>query len=645
MLPIASSLNMATVHQLAVITNNCYKPPVNPQNGLSASINERTGLGLTTSRYSGMSDSESDEENRHVDVENVNNSAVNGMLGNSLNLFNQTDSYVDNMTADLAGLDDTEFYKRLTDLKNEHKKTLALCEKMYQEKVGNAYSSNQTTPQSKTRNTSMNRSREFESDQDQSFHATNTAEIRKSVEDMSRSADLKLDASFGKPPKPPSHQNRVSSSKQTLRKSLDEPKSARSLASAWTERSDGEERFWKALSGHSSEADLTGDEVLKKSYDVNQYVNSTRSLEGMNESGRHSVTSHIEGMWDNFSIDDYAPRKSRLRQRSNSMSKLSRSSSFDRKSDRASSVTSTDWKNRVTIPKPFKMTVRENFKEKNKSKTLEEFEQKQREKERVEEEECQKKFKAKPVPAHVYVPLYDEIMEQKEERRKEMREACMELTKSMEKPFKFVKREEEKKKQNRSPISSKAIAEMNKGKKKTFKAKPFPTHLFNNSTEDKMLEEEEYRKIRVQMRAEEMLRKSQLPPNMAARGKDYTEGRYRSKSHVQKTKKSGFKDDYQFKPKINDDVPDFDELHREFHKEMAQRKMAREATVCKPFNLRTEKVVRKKQKQYEDLLQEEATLKENRWPYQSLRGATMSSTLGTSESFSFKFLIPKKWTD
>ena len=70
------------------------------------------------------------------------------------------------------------------------------------------------------------------------------------------------------------------------------------------------------------------------------------------------------------------------------MSKLSRSSSVDRKSERALSVTSTDWKHRVTIPHPFRMTVRENFKERSRSKTLEEFEQKRREKERVEEEEC-----------------------------------------------------------------------------------------------------------------------------------------------------------------------------------------------------------------------------------------------------------------
>ena len=137
------------------------------------------------------------------------------------------------------------------------------------------------------------------------------------------------------------------------------------------------------------------------------------------------------------------------------------------------------------------------------------------------------------------MPLYDEIMEQKEARRREMREVCMELKKSMEKPFKFVNREEEKKKQYRSTASSRAIAEMNKGKKKSFKAKPFPAHLFNNTTEDRMLEEEEYRKIRVQMRAEELLRKSQLPPNMAAKGKDYTEGRYRSKSHAKEGKEIG----------------------------------------------------------------------------------------------------------
>lgn len=46
------------------------------------------------------------------------------------------------------------------------------------------------------------------------------------------------------------------------------------------------------------------------------------------------------------------------------------------------------------------------------------MEQKRLESMKAEEAELGKKFKANPAPAHIYLPLYDEIEEQRETKRR-----------------------------------------------------------------------------------------------------------------------------------------------------------------------------------------------------------------------------------
>lgn len=46
------------------------------------------------------------------------------------------------------------------------------------------------------------------------------------------------------------------------------------------------------------------------------------------------------------------------------------------------------------------------------------MEQKRLEEKKAEEAELAKKFKASPAPAHIYLPLYDEIAEQQETKRR-----------------------------------------------------------------------------------------------------------------------------------------------------------------------------------------------------------------------------------
>ncbi len=54
-------------------------------------------------------------------------------------------------------------------------------------------------------------------------------------------------------------------------------------------------------------------------------------------------------------------------------------------------------------------------------------------------------FKAKPVPQHVKQPLFEKIMREQEERRKEVHDNSIAITLTREKPFTFYKRDQEKK--------------------------------------------------------------------------------------------------------------------------------------------------------------------------------------------------------
>lgn len=62
-----------------------------------------------------------------------------------------------------------------------------------------------------------------------------------------------------------------------------------------------------------------------------------------------------------------------------------------------------------------------------------------------EEAECHRQFRAQPVPAHVYLPLYQEIMERNEARRRVGIQKRKEVLLSSLKPFSFLEKEEQRK--------------------------------------------------------------------------------------------------------------------------------------------------------------------------------------------------------
>ena len=235
------------------------------------------------------------------------------------------------------------------------------------------------------------------------------------------------------------------------------------------------------------------------------------------------------------------------------------------------------------------VSLEENMKHMTRSQMI--LQEDLKKKKEKEEAELHKKFRAQPVPATTFLPLYDEITRQNELRRYHVRELSKAILKSTERPFKFVQREDEKRQIRRTKsLGNLADFESKLAEKKEFKANPFPDRLFDLTLADKMAEKEEYRAIRMRMRSQEMLASSRLPPNMESRGQEYTLGHFRSKLNKEGNKNAFMTREHKFKPQINHDIPEFDALHRQFEKEMRNKKTEKEPTVVEPFNLRTARV-------------------------------------------------------
>ncbi|NXU17123.1 F161A protein, partial [Pardalotus punctatus] len=316
--------------------------------------------------------------------------------------------------------------------------------------------------------------------------------------------------------------------------------------------------------------------------------------ENGSETGSSSFAKQqIERMWDGFSLEDYISRA----KHSLPSSPACRTVHKKRKV----------WSPRVTVPKPFQMTIREaQKKEQNiKSKSQIELENHLLKKQLEEEAECQKKFRANPVPAAVFLPLYQDIVQRNEERRKSVRERSKLKLLASQKPFKFIERERQ-----RSEIRKMQLKDISppENKTKAFRAKPVPKCVYSPDFNDRLKEEELCREIRIRMRAEELLRNSSVPNSRLAL----------KETNKQKHKSTEPKQTRQ-KPKIKSSVPDFERLHEKFQKRLLQQKKVKHLTVCEPFHLHTSYIPSKKGKILKDIQEDEEKLKETRWPFASPR--------------------------
>ncbi|XP_029998699.1 protein FAM161B isoform X2 [Sphaeramia orbicularis] len=289
------------------------------------------------------------------------------------------------------------------------------------------------------------------------------------------------------------------------------------------------------------------------------------------------------------------------------------------------------WKHRITIPKPFQMTLREAEKRKHGIKTRSEIEMENAELRRQLEEltECQRKFRASPVPAHVHLPLYEELQERNEERRKTMRDREAYHPQTVPKPFSFLERERLKKEQKQQQDRS-----SEQEKVKPFKAKSVPKSVYAAASGEHMKEEQLYRSIKIQMRAQEMLLSSSMPPSMLAR-----------RLSDRKKTKDGGNSDFSHRPQINKEVPDFDASYRRFKKHLEKRKEVKPTTACEPFNLKTSHIPSHRERILADIEKEQSSPRARRWPYigpEPVR--TPNSSLCSSLSGSLE-LLPAKTTD
>ncbi|NXJ92333.1 F161A protein, partial [Corythaixoides concolor] len=317
--------------------------------------------------------------------------------------------------------------------------------------------------------------------------------------------------------------------------------------------------------------------------------------ESGSETGSSSFAKEcIEKMWDGFSVEAYI---------SHSKHSLPTSPAF-----RTIQKKQKAWSPKVTVPKPFQMTIREaRKKEQNvKSKSQMEMENNLLKKQLEEEAECQKKFRANPVPATVFLPLYREIVQRNEERRRSVKERSKLKLLASQKPFKFIEQEKQRNEIRKMQLRDLSAPEM---KTKLFKAKPVPKCVYSPAVTDKLKEEELYREIRIRMRAEELLRNSSLPTSRLAL-KD---------TNKKKKHKCVEPKETEHKPKIKSNVPDFELLHQKFQKRLLQQKQVKHLTVCEPFHLRTPYIPSNKGKILKDIQEDEEKLKETRWPYASPR--------------------------
>ncbi|XP_008112596.1 protein FAM161A [Anolis carolinensis] len=315
----------------------------------------------------------------------------------------------------------------------------------------------------------------------------------------------------------------------------------------------------------------------------------------------------IESACDRFSPEDYSHRTKSI----SSMLQTLRKPKKKKKKR---------WSPKITVPQPFQMTIRESKKKQHnvKSKSLIELENNLLKKRLEEEMECQKKFRANPVPAYVFVPLYHEIMQQNEERRKSLRESRREILLGMQKPFKFIEREAQKKELKKVQLKDLSLPE----KTRIFKAKPVPKCIYSSEVNEKLKEEELYRQIRIQMRSEELLRNSFFPSNrLGNKGPN----KHREQCCLEHNEGLGCK------PRHKTQVPDFEILHKKFRKQLQRQKDVKPITVCEPFSLRTANIPSNKKKILEDIQMDEEKLKETRWPYASSRCSPQMRTPLDSE--------------
>lgn len=558
---------MATTHNFSVFANSLVRPPIDPKTGLAATLDKRS---VTHQIYKNLSSEKYEDSSPVVDARPYSR-ALSEQLGPPRDDF-------DSFLVD-AGDTTDDYYNVLTKMKEENKRNLEIAEKRYQQKQ--AECDDVAEPiiglQSSVENVAKIHKPVKLDDQ----------QLTKNKEMVQRiiAAGIKSSGIGAASGKPPSGKSKTSDSLPTKSGAT----LTKSVSRTWAERVRASEPYWKAPQSRSS-----------SDFDINEVERYKDYLISLSQSPTFKA---VDDIWESYSFTDHEPQ-SQLKTKG----KLVRSSSMSRlptsKNDVLDRSDTDTWKKQVTVPRPFSMTLREANRTPRKTKVAIEAEQKKAAKQLEEELECQKKFKATPPPAHIYVPMFQEIMEGQESKRRMFHENGEELLKSIQEPFEFTLREEEKDFRRRAMSASSAGGRPSSAK---FKANPFPSHIFDDSVTSRMAEEEEYRRIRAKLRAKELMKSARLPSSMDERDRDYFAGKSRQRERVKKASKTGLVVEPSFKPKVNKSMPDFDERYKKFLASL-KKKQVPQTTVCRPFKLETSRLALKKKRTLEESAKWETTV-------------------------------------
>uniref|UniRef100_U6CS01 Protein FAM161A n=1 Tax=Neovison vison TaxID=452646 RepID=U6CS01_NEOVI len=373
-----------------------------------------------------------------------------------------------------------------------------------------------------------------------------------------------------------------------------QPVIIREEASSVSSRSDSEKNSYHTISLMTSfsEPDLGQSSSLIMSSSEDELPNSEKEYPE-----KKRVMSYakelINNMWTNFSVEDY------IRYKDADFPAVEKTKKKPR-----------EWVPRITVPEPFQMMIREQRKKEENMKSKSDIEMAHQVlREQEEESECKKKFRANPVPAFVFLPLYHDIVKQNEERRRRLKEKTKEALLASQKPFKFIAREEQK-----QAIREKQLRDLCKSKKKTnqFKARPIPrstygstiSSKFSSTSKEKLKEEELYREIVTQLRAQELLQySSPLPCRSDLRS--CAPRKLKCPEQVEKLKR---------KHELRCQTANFEYLPERYRKHLSERKCSELLTIGrKPSGLHAaSSSSTKREKILADIASDEEHLKETR---------------------------------
>jgi hypothetical protein len=188
------------------------------------------------------------------------------------------------------------------------------------------------------------------------------------------------------------------------------------------------------------------------------------------------------------------------------------------------------------------------------------------------------KFHAKQPPKEIITPMFKQIQDKNELRRKEVKENSIKIMKEKEKPFSFYERDvaNYEAKKNKSEFVNAEFT------KPAFKANEVPTVCTVELYKIMVAKDKREREIRIKKKAEENLKKSKLPPRMEQHEKSK-----KDKEVLMRKSASKGKEDLSrfgtFEPNKAKPIPDFDRLQRNFQETLDRKKTSQKLTNIKPF--------------------------------------------------------------